>query len=44
MFRISYGDKLYVESELFQRTLYLKNSNKLKTTSVDIIDLLIGKA
>jgi len=44
MFRISYGDKLYVESELFQRTLYLKNSNKLKTSSVDIIDLLIGKA
>ncbi len=44
MFRISYGDKLYVESELFQRTLYLKNSNKLKTSSVDLLDLLIGKA
>ncbi len=44
MFRISFGDKLYVESELFQRTLYLKNSPHIKTTSTDIFDLLIGKA
>lgn len=44
LFRISYGDKLYVESELFQRTLYLKTSGKVATTSTNLLDLIIGQA
>jgi hypothetical protein len=43
-FRISYGDKLYTETEIFQRTLYLKNSNKVKTTSFEVLDLFMNKA
>ncbi len=44
VFRISYGDKLYTETEIFQRVLYLKNSNKIATTSTSVLDLFVDQA